>query len=191
MLMCKITLLHLCHCAPPAFEPASLSSAFSYPPLSFTQQAHAQVLTYGLQQNPFLATNLISAYDLCGNPTKSKLVFHSIELKSVYLWNSLINGYVRNFVYNEAFELFEKLCNCNVLPDDYTLATVAKFSGKVHLVARKSVHGKSIRVGYVLHTVVANSLMPMYCKCGNFGECRKVFEEMAQRNVGSWNAITA
>ncbi|PQQ10295.1 pentatricopeptide repeat-containing protein [Prunus yedoensis var. nudiflora] len=58
-----------------------------------------------------------------------------------------------------AFELFEKLCNCNVLPDDYTLATVAKFSGKVHLVARKSVHGKSIRVG-------------------------KVFEEMAQRKCG-------
>ncbi|CAL8990154.1 unnamed protein product [Prunus brigantina] len=160
--------------------------------LSLTQQAHAQVLTHGLQQNPFLATKLISAYALCGNPTKSKFVFHSVELKSMYLWNSLINGYVRNCVYHKAFELFEEMCNCNVLPDDYTLATMAKVSGEVQdLVAGKSVHGKSIRVGFVLDTVVANSLMSMYCKCGNFGECRKVFEEMPHRNVGSWNAIIA
>ncbi|KAL6292308.1 hypothetical protein ACE6H2_000450 [Prunus campanulata] len=69
---------------------------------------------------------------------------------------------------------------------------MAKVSGGVQdLVAGKSVHGKSIRVGFVLDTVVANSLMSMYCKCGNFGECRKVFEEMPQRNVGSWNAIIA
>ncbi|BFG14260.1 hypothetical protein CerSpe_005340 [Prunus speciosa] len=81
------------------------------------------------------------------------------------------------------------MCNRNVLPDDYTLATMAKVSGVVQdLVAGKSVHGKSIRVGFVLDTVVANSLMSMYCKCGNFGECWKVFEEMPQRNVGSYNS---
>ncbi|KAK9947734.1 hypothetical protein M0R45_003346 [Rubus argutus] len=84
------------------------------------------------------------------------------------------------------------MCYCSALPDNYTLATMAKVSGEVgDLVAGKWVHGKSIRAGIVMDTFVANSLMSMYCKCGYFGECRKVFDEMPERNVGSWNVLIA
>ncbi|KAM5553404.1 pentatricopeptide repeat-containing protein [Rosa sericea] len=161
--------------------------------LPLAQQSHARVLTHGLQRNPFTATKLISAYALFNHPTKSRLVFDSIEPKNVYLWNSLINGHVKACVYNEAFKLFvEMCCCCDALPDEYTFSTMAKVSGEVgDLVAGKWVHGKSVRVGFVTDTVVANSLMSMYCKCGEFGECRKVFDEMPERNVGSWNVLIA
>ncbi|KAK9931307.1 hypothetical protein M0R45_018586 [Rubus argutus] len=160
--------------------------------LLLAQQAHARVLTHGLRQDPFTATKLISAYALFGDPSKSKLVFDSVEPKNAYLWNSMISGYVRNCVYNEAYELFIEMCYCNVLPDDYTFATMAKVSGEVgDLGAGKWVHGKSIRAGFVMDTVVANSLMSVYCKCGDFGEGRKVFDEMPERNVGSWNVLMA
>jgi pentatricopeptide repeat protein len=36
----------------------------------------------------------------------SQLVFNSLQIKSVYLWTSLINGCVKNHVYNEAFAWF-------------------------------------------------------------------------------------
>ncbi|KAL5542448.1 hypothetical protein UlMin_010158 [Ulmus minor] len=160
--------------------------------LKLTQQSHALILTHGFQQNPFLATKLISAYCVFGNPTKSRLVFDSIKLKNVYLWNTLVNGYVKNGSYREAFGLFVELCNENFLPDDYTLASLAKVSGEMgDLVAGKLVHGKSIRVGFVFDVVVSNSLMSMYCKCDKFGDGRMVFDEMPQRNVGSWNVLIA
>lgn len=160
--------------------------------LKLTQKSHAKILILGLNQNPFLATKLISAYSALGNQTESQLVFYLFKLKNVYLWNTLINEYVRNGQYCEAFELFKEMCYGDVVPDDYTLATMAKVSGQMgDLVAGKLVHGRIIRVGFVSDIVVSNSLMSMYCKCLSFGDCRKVFDEMPQRNVGSWSVLLA
>ncbi|KAJ6313140.1 hypothetical protein OIU77_014616 [Salix suchowensis] len=135
--------------------------------LKLTQQCHARSLSLGFTQNPFLATKLISAYAIFGVPAQSQLVFDSLHIKSVYLWNSLINGFVKNRAYNEAFGWFYQMCCHGVLFDDFTLATMSK----------------------VCHEIVANSLMSMYSKCGGFGECLKLFDEMPERNVGSWNVI--
>ncbi|KAG6764609.1 hypothetical protein POTOM_032086 [Populus tomentosa] len=87
--------------------------------LKLTQQCHARILSPGFTQQPFLATELVSAYAVYG----------------------------------------------------------------------KLIHGKIFKIGFVLDFIVANSLMSMYSKCGEFGECLKLFHEMPERNVGAWNAI--
>ncbi|XP_025012930.2 pentatricopeptide repeat-containing protein At3g12770 [Ricinus communis] len=160
--------------------------------LTLTQQCHAQIFSMDFSQNPFIATKLISAYAICGVPTASKLVFNSLEVKSVPLWNSLISGYVKNQENTESFSLFCQMCSFGVLPDDYTLATLSKVCGEIgHLIAGKIIHGLSLKIGFVLDTVVANSLMSMYCKCGEFSEALKLFDEMPERSVGSWNVVIA
>ncbi|KAJ6721670.1 hypothetical protein OIU85_024732 [Salix viminalis] len=158
--------------------------------LKLTQQCHARSLSLGFTQNPFLATKLISAYAIFGVPAQSQLVFDSLHIKSVYLWNSLINGFVKNRAYNEAFGWFYQMCCHGVLLDDFTLATMSKVCHEIgDLNAGKLIHGKSLKTGFVLDVIVANSLMSMYSKCGGFGECLKLFDEMPERNVGSWNVI--
>jgi len=92
----------------------------------------------------------------------SRFVFYSVELKNVYLWNSLIIGYVKKRVYNEVFDLFNEICCSDELPDDYTLATLAKASGETgDSVAGKLIHGKNLRIGFLLDMVFASSLMGM------------------------------
>lgn len=179
------------------FQPAvallqSLHFSVAHRSLQLTRQAHSRILAFGFSQNPFLATKLISAYAICQHPFHSRLVFDSLQHKNVYLWNSLINGFVKNRLYNDAFHLFNQMCSSEALPDDFTLSTLSKVSGELRaLLPGKSIHGKSIRTGFVFDTVVANSIMSMYCKCGNFAESRKVFDEMTIRNSGSWNVIIA
>ncbi|KAG6766280.1 hypothetical protein POTOM_030353 [Populus tomentosa] len=81
------------------------------------------------------------------------------------------------------------LCR-GVLLDDYTLATISKVCGEIgDLNSGKLIHGKIFKIGFVLDFIVANSLMSMYNKCGEFGECLKLFDEMPERNVGAWNVI--
>ncbi|KAL4353816.1 hypothetical protein GQ457_06G016610 [Hibiscus cannabinus] len=78
----------------------------------------------------------------------------------------------------------------NIKPDNFTLATVSKVNGEIKdLVAGKLVHFKSIKTGFVLDIVVSNSLISMYGKRGVFEEMKNVFDEMCERNVGSWNAL--
>ncbi|KAK3417148.1 hypothetical protein EUGRSUZ_H02895 [Eucalyptus grandis] len=132
----------------------------------------------------------MSAYAACKSVRDSKLVFDSFDDKSVYLWNTLINGYAKSRAYEVAFEVFDQMCRGNVVPDDYTLATLSKVASECgDLAAGKVVHGKSARIGFVLDVVVANSLMSMYCKCGELNEARKLFEEMPDRSIASWNVL--
>lgn len=157
--------------------------------LKLTQQCHSQILTNCFSQNAFLTTRLISAYATFGDSIMSKLVFDSVHTKNVYLWNSLINGYVKNHQFDNAIVLFRQMGRC-LLPDDYTLATISKVSGEIQdLVLGKLIHGKSLRIGFVSDIVVGNSVMSMYIRCREFGDAMKVFDEMPQRNVGSFNVI--
>ncbi|KAJ4840018.1 hypothetical protein Tsubulata_034011 [Turnera subulata] len=171
-----------------------LHLSLSHKSLALTRQCHARVVTSGFTQSPFLATKLISAYAVCGVPAETRLVFNSAPEKTVYLWNTLINGYVKNRSFSEAFALFAQMCRGGgvVSPDDYTLATVSKVCGEIRgRNAGKLIHGRSLKTGVVVDVVVANSLMSMYGKCDEFGECLKLFDEMPVRNVSSWNAVIA
>ncbi|XWS08708.1 hypothetical protein CRYUN_Cryun40dG0024100 [Craigia yunnanensis] len=158
--------------------------------LQLTKQAHARVFFLGFTQNPFLASKLLASYAFFGCLTESRTVFHSVKDKSIYLWNSMINGYLKNYSYIEAFDLFCKMVHFSAKPDDFTLATVSKVAGEIRdLKVGKLVHCQSIKTGFVLDIVVSNSLISMYGKCGEFESMKKVFDEMCERNVGSWNAL--
>ncbi|KAE8688133.1 hypothetical protein F3Y22_tig00111000pilonHSYRG00249 [Hibiscus syriacus] len=59
------------------------------------------------------------------------------------------------------------------------------------LIAGKLVHCQSIKIGFMMDIVVSNSLISMYGKCGEFEAMKKVFDEMCERNVGSWNELVS
>ncbi|KAL3577966.1 hypothetical protein D5086_019470 [Populus alba] len=70
------------------------------------------------------------------------------------------------------------MCRRGVLLDDYTLATMSKVCHEIgDLNAGKLIHGKSLKTGFVLDVIVANSLMSMYSKCGGFGEWDRNFDK--------------
>ncbi|KAE9450611.1 hypothetical protein C3L33_17491, partial [Rhododendron williamsianum] len=189
------TFLHLFF---PCSRPISLSlhllhlSISRHSP-SLTKQSHARLHRLGLDQHPVVATKLISAYSLCRNPVDARLVFDSFRYKNVYIWNTMVNGYAKNYLFDESFDLFSQMClSEDFLPDGFTLSTLSKACGDIgDLRAGEAIHGKCIRIGFLTDIVVGNSIVYVYCKCGKFIDSRKVFDEMPQRNVSSWNSLIA
>ncbi|KAL0833317.1 PREDICTED: pentatricopeptide repeat-containing protein At4g37170 [Brassica oleracea var. oleracea] len=55
----------------------------------------------------------------------------------------------------------------------------------------KKVHRHIIASGFVPGVVICNRLMRMYAKCGSLVDARKVFDEMPQRDVCSWNVMVS
>ncbi|XVF37095.1 hypothetical protein REPUB_Repub19eG0115900 [Reevesia pubescens] len=53
----------------------------------------------------------------------------------------------------------------------------------------KSLHAESIKSGVAIDLHTGSSLLSMYSKCGNLVDSRKVFDEMPERNVVTWNAM--
>ncbi|KAM0065027.1 putative tetratricopeptide-like helical domain superfamily [Helianthus debilis subsp. tardiflorus] len=121
---------------------------------------------------------------------QSPTLFNSIELKDTYSYNTLINTYAKHNLYHQCFTLFNSMCHSIHSPDEFTFSILANISGDTgHFFAGKWVHGKCVKRGFVADVVLANSLMLMYGKCDRTEDARKLFEEMPQRSIASWNIM--
>lgn len=82
----------------------------------------------------------------------------------------------------------EALLNWDLIPSRTFLSFV------LHIVVekerlREEIKRMKVKIGFVSDIVVGNSVMSMYIRCREFGDAMKVFDEMPQRNVGSFNVI--
>ncbi|TQE01092.1 hypothetical protein C1H46_013369 [Malus baccata] len=53
----------------------------------------------------------------------------------------------------------------------------------------KQVHAVALFTGFEFDEFVANTLVVMYAKCREFGDSRRLFDAIPERNVVSWNAL--
>lgn len=85
---------------------------------------------------------------------------------------------------------YQMLNEENVLPDKYTFPFVLKSCAYLFaLFEGKQVHGQVLKRGFGSDVYINNSLIHFYSSCGCLKHARKVFEEMPERSVVSWNAM--
>ncbi|PIN20998.1 hypothetical protein CDL12_06306 [Handroanthus impetiginosus] len=160
--------------------------------LKLCLQSHAIAQRLGLTQHPLIAQKLIFSFCQFKRPFEAQLVFDSLLVKNAHICNTLLSGYGKNQFFFESLELFREMCYGSILPlaDDFTFSVMFKILGDFGEVFHgRMVQGRGVKNGLVLDTVVGNSLMSMYGRCGCFDDSLKVFDEMPLRNVSSWNAL--
>lgn len=76
--------------------------------------------------------------------------------------------------------------------DQFTYTSVLSASANLVAVEQgKQVHAHIIKTGYESNVSVGNTLVDMYAKCGSINAAHKVFENMPEKDVVSFNAIIA
>ncbi|WCJ28839.1 Tetratricopeptide repeat (TPR)-like superfamily protein [Euphorbia peplus] len=157
-----------------------------------TKLTHQKIITSGHQNNHSFSKTLIDLYFSCQFPPYAKLVFENTRNPlDITLWNRIISNYTKNHMYIEAIEVYSTLLrNPNLNPDSFTYPSVLKACaglGKDGL--GRLLHSSLLKSGVLFDVVVMSSLVGLYAKCGCFGCAVKVFDEMSDRDVVSWNAI--
>lgn len=153
---------------------------------------HQKIVSRGLQNNIILCKNLISLYFSCHSFRSAKLVFQTIENPlDITLWNGLLAAYTKNFIFIETLELFHGLLHFPYLkPDAFTYPSVLKAcSGLGRVGYGKMLHTLVVKSGFGLDVVVMSSVVGMYAKCNVFEDAIKLFDEMPDRDVVSWNNV--
>ncbi|GAV59306.1 PPR domain-containing protein/PPR_2 domain-containing protein [Cephalotus follicularis] len=89
---------------------------------SFANKSHAL-------SNVFVGSALINLYAKCGYLSEATQVFDSMEEKNLVSWRSMIMGYTRNGLYQEALRLMYQMQAEGFKVDDYTFATVLSACG--------------------------------------------------------------
>ncbi|XP_072960786.1 pentatricopeptide repeat-containing protein DOT4, chloroplastic-like [Typha angustifolia] len=151
---------------------------------------HAFVIQSGFGHEGDIATSLVNLYAKCGDIISARKVFDSVSEKNVFLWTSLISGYVNSGHSREALELFQNLLNSTVRPNEATISVILSACADIGSVAI----GEKVEEYIVANRLesdlrVQTGLIRMYCKCGSLQRARKIFDGIPAKDLTVWSTM--
>ncbi|KAK8928942.1 Pentatricopeptide repeat-containing protein [Platanthera zijinensis] len=167
--------------------------------LAGTKQVHALASAAGLLLHHDLSSiaALIISYSTFGDPSSSLRLFHLSPLKprAAFLWNSLLRALSRSGLNLQSFSIYNSMIRSSVSPDNRTFpfalsACSAAISHDFRAGDKgRELHGSLVKLGFFSDVFVGNTLLSFYGACFDSESARKVFDEMPNRDVISWNSM--
>ncbi|XP_008219995.1 PREDICTED: putative pentatricopeptide repeat-containing protein At3g15130 [Prunus mume] len=155
-------------------------------------QAHGTVMKMGLGFDLMLSNDLIDMYSKCGRTGMACAVFDRMPERNVVSWTALMCGYLQNGNAKGSLSLFSKMGLSEVKPNEFTFSINLKASGFVGIAENgMQIHNMCTKSGFEWITVVSNSILDMYTKCGRVSEAARMFNVMPVKNLITWNAMIA
>ncbi|XP_049403763.1 pentatricopeptide repeat-containing protein At1g59720, chloroplastic/mitochondrial [Solanum stenotomum] len=160
--------------------------------ISQLKQVHAYTLRTTPLDHPdalFLYSRILHFASMNDLDYSFKL-FGNLENPNSFIWNTLIRGCAHsNDRKGEAFLLFQRMVK-SVEPDKHTFPFVLKGCAYLFTLSEgKQAHGVAVKLGFDSDVYVNNSLIHFYSSCGCLKDARKVFDEMPERSLVSWNVM--
>ncbi|XP_010245708.1 PREDICTED: pentatricopeptide repeat-containing protein At1g71490 isoform X1 [Nelumbo nucifera] len=89
--------------------PSILKACAEESDLGFGREIHRSIDDSGLEWSLFVQNALISMYAKCGEIGVARALFDKMPEKDVVSWNTIIFGYASKRMWQEAFDLFERM----------------------------------------------------------------------------------
>ncbi|CAL9163203.1 unnamed protein product, partial [Musa hybrid cultivar] len=163
----------------------------SCPCFAELKRVHARIVVSALSQSCYLATQMISVCSAGGRLEYATLVFDHVEEPNAFLYNEMIRTYAKNSHFLEAIGLYKQMVRQDhVFADGFTYPFVIKAcAGLPVLHLGRQVHARVSKSGLGSNSIIQNSLIEMYTKCDYLVDAHCLFDEMAERDVISWNMM--
>ncbi|KAG7538310.1 Pentatricopeptide repeat [Arabidopsis suecica] len=137
-----------------------------------------------------VATVMINCYSECGCIKEALELFQDVTDKDTVCWTAMIDGLVRNREMNKALELFTEMQMENVSPNEFTAVCVLSACSDLGaLELGRWVHSFVDNQKMELSNFVGNALINMYSRCGDINEAKRVFNDMRDKDVISYNTM--
>ncbi|TVU51522.1 hypothetical protein EJB05_02957, partial [Eragrostis curvula] len=136
-------------------------------------------------------TSMVGAYAKCGDLESAARMFEVMPTRNVVSWSCIIAGYSRANQADEAVRLFSDMVAAGVEPIDATLVSVLSACAQLGcLDLGRWIYDKYIVSNKVRLTVnLGNAFIDMFAKCGDVGGAARLFGDMEERNLVSWNSM--
>ncbi|KAJ4840163.1 hypothetical protein Tsubulata_000258 [Turnera subulata] len=160
--------------------------------LEWAKGIHSFGVRIGVDADVSVANTWISLYAKCGDLDLAESVFCGIEapLRTVVSWNSMIAGYAHFEDCVDALRSYRWMLREGFRPDSSTIISLLSSCAQPQAIRTGMlVHSNAIRVGSDADICVVNTLISMYCKCGDVDSARQLFDGMHDRSCVSWTAM--
>lgn len=156
------------------------------------KEIHAHILKHGYEAHVHVMTTLVDMYAMLGCVAYAASVFDGMPTRNVVSWSAMIACYVRNERPFEALELFREMLNKtnDLSPNSVTMVSVLQACASLAALEQgKLIHGCILRRGLDSILPVFSTLVTMYARCGKLELGQRVFDQMENRDVVSWNSL--
>ncbi|KAB2007565.1 hypothetical protein ES319_D10G038400v1 [Gossypium barbadense] len=155
------------------------------------KDVHDYIKANNMASNLFVCNALMDMYAKCGSMEGANSVFSTMVVKDIISWNTMVGGYSKNCLPNEALKTFAAMLK-ELKPDSRTMACILPACASLSALERgKEIHGYILRNGYSSDRHVANALVDLYVKCGVLGLARLLFDMIPSKDLVSWTVMIA
>lgn len=102
----------------------------------------------------------------------------------------MIRGFAQSDRPGDALHMFEKMRDRGFHGNNLTFIFLLKACARVSdLVTGEKVHGLALKLGFKSYLYLCNALVHMYASCDAMDSSRKIFDEISERDLVSWNSL--
>lgn len=154
------------------------------------RQVHTRVLRSGFGSNPFVQTALVNFYAKCEQIGLAKMTFDEIPERNSVAWSTMISGYTKVGLFNEALGLFREMQKAGVEPDEVTLVSmISACAGAGALDIGRWFHAYMEKQMIDTDLELSTALVNMYARCGCIERAKEVFHEMPVKDTKVWSTM--
>ncbi|XP_014500458.1 putative pentatricopeptide repeat-containing protein At1g17630 [Vigna radiata var. radiata] len=137
---------------------------------------------------------MVSGYAFNCDSLGASAIFKRMELEGLQpnsvTWTSLLSSHVRCGLYDETLELFKLMRTRTIEISAEALAVMLSVCATMLQVDwGKEIHGHVVKGGYEDYLFVKNALIGTYGKHQNLGDAQRVFFDIKNKSLVSWNAL--
>ncbi|PON57418.1 Pentatricopeptide repeat [Parasponia andersonii] len=157
------------------------------------KQIHTPIITNGLSQlETLLARQILLSTSRYSRHIAQYIqrILHHLQNPDASLWSFGVRFFSFHGQFNTAFSLYVQMRRLGLFPSSFALSSSLKSCARmVHGVGGFSVHAQVFKYGFCGSVYVQTAVLDFYSKMGDMRSARKVFDEMPERNVVSWNSV--
>ncbi|KAK7270458.1 hypothetical protein RIF29_23613 [Crotalaria pallida] len=150
---------------------------------------HASVVKLGLELNTVLSTNLIDLYTRCDYTLEAYKLIAFVKDGDIVSWTTMISSLVETRKWSEALQMYVKMIEAGVYPNEFTFAKLLGMSSYLGLGYGKLLHAQLIRFGIEMNVVLKTAIVDMYSKCRQMENAIKVSNLTPEFDVCLWTTI--
>lgn len=153
---------------------------------------HALIVRYGFESDVSVGNSLVTSYVKCGSIMDAQLVFETMKDRNVISWTAMIGAFAQSGNCNNALKYFRQMYVEGVKTNMVSfIAMLNACTTQMVLLEGKIIHAVIGWSEVELDVVLGSALVHMYGKCGRTKDARRMFFNMPQRNVITYNAMIA
>ncbi|KAI9121142.1 hypothetical protein K1719_008175 [Acacia pycnantha] len=157
---------------------------------SFTKpfrQIHAQMLVNSIHKPNHLLSKIIDLKDF----TYASILFSQIPEPNDYAFNVMIRGLATTWHdYPLVLHFYYQMKFLGIKPNNFTYPFFfIACANLLEINHGRAAQSSVIKDGLSIDSYISHSLITMYARCNELGYARKVFDEISEKDLVSWNSL--